>query len=1213
MSNLGPLIANYVAQTKKLAGIPSSTESTFYPDIKTLLAGILKEHTLPFEARTSTSEAKGMPDFVLADSAMFVGVYGEVKRESTTLEGLAISTEQNDQIGRYLSWTGVVLLSNVRGLGLLACRTGYERNPEKPVPPADRELLKTVDIWAAISGSASNPKVDPSTIDDLVEIIVRSVTDYAPIADPADLAKILARQARDAKAALPDDLKPLAPLLDDYRQALGLAFDVSDERGDRFFRSSLVQTLFYSLFAAWILWDRVAAAEVRFETDDAHKYLMIPFLDALLHDIRHPARMKQLGLEQHVERAVATLNRVDRKLFRARMHFPTIDEQTAIAAITYFYEPFLEAFDPELREDLGVWYTPPEIVRYQVRRIHHLLKTELKRARGLADPEVYVLDPCCGTGAYLLEIARCIAEEVKSDGDDATLALELAQAFQSRVIGFEILTAPFAIAQLQLYLLLQSLGAKKEQMGRLAVFLTNSLSGWNDTGGIKLNFPEMRDEYDASQAVKRKTPIIVILGNPPYDAFAGAAVAEEAELVAHYKGVELTVEVDRKTKQTKLDEFGRPKKKQKGDSLLYMEYGVRKQLLNDLYVRFLRLAEERIGEKAEYGIVSFISNSSYLTGRSHPLMRQSLLTNFHSVWIDNLNGDKYRTGKLIPQGLPGAGTADQSAFTTELDPRGIQPGTAIVTWLKRKAPKALPTETTVLYRDFWGLANSKRVALIASLSVDEGKDQPSSTIPSYSQLKPTRGNRWRLSPHTQDAGYESWPGLDELFPTAIQGVNHNRGIEGTVIDSEKKSLETRIQRYISFADFESASAAEPDLAKSFAGYDAKEVWGDLKKAGFNSAKVLPFLTFPFDERFIYYEPDSKLLNRARPEFGRNLSENEFLVTVPEPRKISESRPVYSTELVNLHVHERGSVVFPREMRGDGLFDDREANIDELAWRTLRKHFGLSGERSDNTARKLVGNLFRCVFSILHAPAYQAEHASALGADWAHLPIPKSQDAFSRLIDAGQTVIGLLDAHRDARNIVEAVLGHDCTSALGALRKQDGQQVAPDDLKITVIYWGGGKGRWKPRAFTEEEKPANSQIAAWGDRTGDLFINDTTFFANVPEAVWTYQLGGYPVLKKWLGYRQADRRAGKPLTDMERRWFRSTIQRISALLALSPRLDSLYQEVSADCFTTAELGISPEAARERRDAKKKKVGNAKLTPAMKPKPKPKTKTSKKKKN
>jgi hypothetical protein len=514
-------------------------------------------------------------------------------------------------------------------------------------------------------------------------------------------------------------LKVVKPLLDDYRQALGLSFNVDDEKGDRFFRSSLVQTAFYSLFAAWVLWDRAAEHDAQFEIDDAHAYLPIPFLDALLHDIRHPKRLQALGLEDHLARAIATLNRVDRPLFRARMTFPTIDEQTTTAAITYFYEPFLEAFDPKLRDELGVWYTPPEIVRYQVRRVHHILKTELGRPRGLADHEVVVLDPCCGTGAYLLEVARCIADEARVDGDEAAIGLELSRAFHERVIGFEILTAPFAIAQLQLYLLLDSLGAKPALDKRLAIFLTNALSGWRDSGDIKLTFLEMREEFDASQKVKQQAKIIVVIGNPPYDAFAGAAQSEEAELVAHYKGIELVDDLDRKTKQVKRDEFGKPKKKQRGQSLLYAEYGVRKQLLDDLYIRFFRLAEERIGEAAEYGVVSYISNSSYLTGRSHPLMRKSLLSSFHNVWIDNLNGDKYRTGKLIPAGWPGAGSNDQSAFTTDIDPRGIQPGTAVSTWVKRTDAKTGSAVTNVLYRDFWGLANNKRAKLIASLPTGE--------------------------------------------------------------------------------------------------------------------------------------------------------------------------------------------------------------------------------------------------------------------------------------------------------------------------------------------------------------------------------------------------------------------------------------------------------------------------------------------------------------
>lgn len=1173
MQTILPALIDYVSETRRLDSQPSSTENTFYPAIKVLISAVLKERLLPFEIRVNTSEAKGkardMPDFVFGDDKMFVGVYGEVKRANVTLEDLAVSTEQNDQIGRYLAQTGVVLLSNVRGFGLLACVPGYERPKSGAVPPEKRDLIKTVDLWGAVTGAGPRAKVDGAAVADLLEIVERSVTDYAPLANPADLAKVLARQARDAKDQLPDDLKAVKPLLDDYRQALGLSFNIEDEKGDRFFRSSLVQTAFYSLFAAWVLWDKAAAADARFEIDDAHDYLPIPFLDALLHDIRHPKRLKALGLEDHIARAIATLNRVDRPLFRSRMTFPTIDEQTSAAAITYFYEPFLEAFDPKLREDLGVWYTPPEIVRYQVRRVHHILKKELKRTRGLADPEVVVLDPCCGTGAYLLEVARCIAEEVKADGDEAAIGLELARAFHERVIGFEILTAPFAVAQLQLYLLLESLGAKPEADKRLMIFLTNSLAGWRDSGDIKLTFPEMRDEFDASQEVKHKAKIIVVIGNPPYDRFAGATQDDEAELVAHYKGIELVDDVDAKTKQVKRNEFGRPKKKQRGKSALFVEYGVRKQLLDDLYIRFFRLAEERIGEAAEFGVVSYISNSSYLTGRSHPIMRKSLLSNFHRIWIDNLNGDKYRTGKLIPAGLPGAGTADQSAFTTEMDPRGIQPGTAIVTLVKRAEAKTAPTKTEASYRDFWGLAKNKRADLIAALPTGVGN----SSAP-YETIKPTLENRWRLSPTMVEGGYEAWPALDELFPTSFQGVNHNRGIDGGIIGYTRREVEERLKGYFEVASFDAAASRCPELAAERARYDPKKVWEKLKSEGhFHIDAVVAFLAFPLDQRSIYYVDRYKWLNESRPELAANISSNELFITVPEPRKASETRPVYSNTLPNLHVHERGCVAFPRETRGDDLLSDRDANISEQTWRVLRKHFRLKGERRDDYARDFVGKLFRVGFAILHAPAYQAEHKSALSADWAHLPIPKDRKLFTHLIDKGEQVTRLLDANRDARDVIEAVLGQEHAAQLGPLKRSDGGKLRPPDLKVTVTYWGGGKGRWKSRLFGLEEAPLDAWgSSVWGDQTGDLYINDDAFFANVPEAVWTYQLGGYPVLKKWLGYRQADRRDDKPLTDDERKWFRQIVQRIAALLALGGELDTLYQQAATDAFTATELGI-----------------------------------------
>ena len=573
-------------------------------------------------------------------------------------------------------------------------------------------------------------------------------------------------------------------------------------------------------------------------------------------------------------------------------------------------------------------------------------------------------------------------------------------------------------------------------------------------------------------------------------------------------------------------------------------------------------------------------------------MRRSLLSNFNAVWVDNLNGDKYRTGKIIPKGLPGAGTRDDSAFTTNMDPRGIQPGTAIVTWVKQVGKRTKPEETRILYRDFWGPAALKRQGLIASLP--SGTPPKGSTVPNYEEVNSLKENRWRLAPKTIEGGFEAWPSLEELFPTTFQGINHNRGLDGGIIDTDHAALVDRLHRYFAANSFDGAKKLSPEIATARARYAPQKVWKKLKETGhFKQNAIIPFLTIPFDRRYIYYVASDKWLNEARPEFARNASNNEWLVTVPEPRKVSESLPIYANELVNLHVHERGSVVFPRETRGDDLLFDRDANISEATWRVLRDHFGLKGERRDEEARAFVGRLFRVAFAVLHAPSYQAEHKSALSADWAHLPIPKDAGLFDRLVAAGEQVTRLLDAGRDAADVVQGIVGADRARALGPLKQFDGEQVRPQDLKVTITYWGGGKGRWKPRPFIAEELPATEYGDAWGERTGDLYLNNDAYFANVPELVWTYQLGGYPVLKKWLAYRQADRRDGQALTDDERRWLRQIIQRLAALLAITPHLDGLYQEASANCFTSTELCISPDAARERRDAKKKKAGSRKV--------------------
>ena len=241
------------------------------------------------------------------------------------------------------------------------------------------------------------------------------------------------------------------------------------------------------------------------------------------------------------------------------------------------------------------------------------------------------------------------------------------QAATQRVLGFEIMPAPFVVAHLQVGLTMQALDAPLSEDGneRAGVFLTNALTGWEPRTQKPLPFPELEEERDRAERVKQDTPVLVILGNPPYNGFAGMAVDEERELSEAYRTVK---------------EVRKPEG----------------QGLNDLYVRFFRMAERRIAEKTGRGVVCFISNYSWLDGLSFTGMRERYLEAFDEIRIDCLNGDKYKTGKTTSDGRP-----DPSIFSTPGDPVGIQVGTAIAT-LVRKAEHAPPE--SVGFRHLWGQA-----------------------------------------------------------------------------------------------------------------------------------------------------------------------------------------------------------------------------------------------------------------------------------------------------------------------------------------------------------------------------------------------------------------------------------------------------------------------------------------------------------------------------
>ena len=398
-----------------------------------------------------------------------------------------------------------------------------------------------------------------------------------------------------------------------------------------------------------------------FNWHEAVWHLRAPVLRALFQQLSDPGRLQPLGLVEVLDWTAAALDRVDREAFFARF--------SEGEAVPYFYEPFLEAFDPALRKQLGVWYTPTEVVRYMVARVDRALKDDLGIEDGLAAENVYVLDPCCGTGAYLAETLRRIAENLKGRGVGALTGAHVKRAATSRVFGFEIMPAPFVVAHLQVGLTMQDLDAPLADSGdeRAGIFLTNALTGWEPKAHDPLPFPELEEERRRSGRVKQDAPILVILGNPPYNGYAEMAVDEERELSEAYRA----------TKRVRRPE---------GPGL------------NDPYVRFFRMAERRIVEKTGQGIVCFISNFSWLEKPSFTGMRERFLEAFDTIRIDCLNGDKFETGKTTPEG-----EADPSIFSTPEDPVGIQVGTAIALLVRKTAH--LPA-CKIEFRHLWGRAKT---------------------------------------------------------------------------------------------------------------------------------------------------------------------------------------------------------------------------------------------------------------------------------------------------------------------------------------------------------------------------------------------------------------------------------------------------------------------------------------------------------------------------
>ncbi len=1076
-TKLTSAIEEYLTDLRRIRASGGATsERSYYPPLSNLLnaiGGMLKPRV--FCVGELAEQGAGHPDFGLYASHQVQG--GKPSKGQAPERGVvevkpvaddAWLTASGEQVSKYWDMYRLALVTNTRDFVLLG--------EDAAGLPTSLETFRLAETAEEFELRLEKPRALARELGaGLGEYLCRALSHSASITEPKYLAWLMASYARDglARVEAAGDAASLQIVRAALEEALGVRFE--SEKGMAFFRSTLVQTLFYGVFSAWVLWSRQTPAPTGpFDWRTSVWHLRAPILRALFQQLSSPAQLQPMGLVELLDWTAAALDRIDRVSF--------FDRFDAGEAVLYFYEPFLEAFDPELRKQLGVWYTPAEVVRYMVARVDMALKEDLGIADGLAAENVYILDPCCGTGTYLAEALRRIAANLQGKGLGALTGAQVKQAATCRVFGFEIMPAPFVISHLQVGLTMQALDAplSEDETERAGVYLTNALTGWEPSAQNPLPFPELEEERDRAERVKRETPVLVILGNPPYNGFAGMAVDEERALSTAY----------RKTKRVK-----RPKG----------------QGLNDLYVRFFRMAERRITEKTGQGVICFISNYSWLDGLSFTGMREHYLQAFDAIRIDCLNGDKYKTGKTTPEGEP-----DPSVFSTPGDPIGIQVGTAITT-LVRKSDHKLTEK--IDFRNLWGTAKLEDLTATAETRPGDLYDSVEPSLPLGLPFAPTAMN----------ARWPEWPALPDLFPTSFAGVKTSR--DRLLVDIDLDKLKARVKDY-----FDSPTYTLP-------GPDEK---------GF-----IRYAYRPFDTRWLYWEASGGLLDRPRPDYKPHVfSGNLWIVAQQKPRR-EWSPPQIISDLGCLDLMDRGATCFPAYLHYKGLGlgssgSQHSPNLSEKAHRYLE------------CLELGVEDLFHHVLAVMHDPAYGKANAGALRMGWPRIPLPGwpdggSPDAAAEIAASaarGRELAALLDSDTQVPGVTTGLLRPE-TAAVAVPSTIDGGNMDRHDFDLTA-GWGyfgqgeavmPGQGRIVERSYTADERTAlGDSIQTLGESAFDIYLNDRAYWRNVPAAVWSYHLGGYQVLKKWLSYREHGV-LGRPMTPEEVQHFTDTARRIAALLVL----------------------------------------------------------------
>ena len=768
--------------------------------------------------------------------------------------------------------------------------------------------------------------------------------------------------------------------------------------------------------------------------------------------------------------------------------------------IIHFYETFLAEYNPKLRKQRGVWYTPEPVVKFIVRAVDDILKSEFDLADGIADTskieiekqtqtpdsrtktgykmvkelvhKVQILDPATGTGTFLAAIIQHIFHS-QFENMGGIWSSYVEQDLLPRLHGFELLMASYAMAHLKLDMLLADTGYEPIKPKRMQVYLTNSLEEHNpDTGTLFAGW--LSAEANEANAVKRDAPVMVVMGNPPYSGVSANNNKWISDLIEDYKYVD-------------------------GE-----HFNERKHWLNDDYVKFIRYGQNFIEKNGE-GILAFINPHGFLDNPTFRGMRWNLLNTFDKIYTIDLHGNSLRQEKCLD------GSKDENVFD-------IQQGVAITVFVKsgKKTNSALGK---VYHYDLYGKRDEK-YEFLSNKSLNEvGFKKVTYDTPYYF---------FNPKSFVGKESYDEFINLDKLFRVYTSGIV-TMGDNFILSDSETE-LNNRLENFLKNDVTPEQFRKEFKLGKNYPD------WLINNKVKISNSDLTPVkIAFrPFDNKFTIYS-EHLLWRRRESVLSNMLYDDNYALLTGKQNKSDTIDSFFITNTISetkcaertIQSYSFPLYLYPEQDTQTELLESKETrtpNLDLEIVADIAKGIGLTftNEKEEIAGTFAPIDILDYIYAVLHSPTYRETYKEFLKIDFPRMPYPTDADTFWQLVALGSELrqIHLLESPKLAAQ----------TKALGIGYPVGGDNAVTRKMTKTSVGF-------------EPDEVDNS--------IGKVWLNDTQYFTNVPLIAWEFYIGGYQPAQKWLKDRQ-----GRTLDISDVKHYMNIIAALSLTNELMQQIDNI---------------------------------------------------------